>query len=516
MSLDISTATGRSNDVLLALPQKENLLSGYEMNERMYAYTRAIFPLIKIWPTLGATRAGATFASRLGFKDSVKALVGMIKDVGYTFIKHRKIIMDLPKCDVLIAYTSKKPSWSQALEDIAIRLAGRGFTCATLHEKEIMITTIDGSGKTKQQSAGNIEQLLRYSVRRSDNLISFAASFFWVVALPIFLLVRNTALCKRMFARPVSLLQVFYNSRKRSVAMDEMLGKIKPKLIITNGDHAAFSSEIALSRKTENANKIWFFNESAHSGFLPIATDEMWVWNEPVAKYFIKSLLSQPKTKVTVVGRAEIDFALGSDKKEGEEEQALRKKMAHGNILLFLSQYSEKFPFDLGAITKEAIRWLVEAAQAHSDWWFIFKSRPIRIDHGAPGLKDALTLDNFVFPHQQIPFENFLAWENVRAVAALYSTGLHTAAGTGRVALRFSVSKKFTPDPAIDGVSTIINSPEHLIKAISDIENGAIEPNAPGVDDLNFPYHGRVMDRLENLSIDNLTSTKRSDAGISA
>lgn len=488
--------------------KKPDIPAGHEFLDPVIEYTEAVLPLMRIFPVVYTSRIKAIWtvmASKHAISDSLKILSFMVKHSIYTFIRHKKPTITLPECDVALVISSNKPGWQPAIDELSYRLKERGYTCAVIKGNTISIVGDVALNHEMEKSVELFSDITEYGGHRGENLYLLMKSNFIYLIMVIFILIRNYRLLNILLKNPIVFVEQLFNSQKRNKLADAVLKCIRPKLIVTNGDHAQYSAEFAISKYAQSAHKVWLYNEVGNIGYLPIVSDELWVCNETQAEFMRQNIKDKNK-RIEVVGKLEIDFAMKADRAMTDEETRLNDAIKSNKALLFLSQYVSGMPIDVEPVTREVIRWLVEAAKALPDWYVIFKARPLHTNDVTPGLENTKDLSNFVAPVHDISFNRYLNWDNVKAVAAISSIGLYVAAGMGKHALKLNVSTSQLKESVIDDVAVGIDSPEELIQTLSDIGNGKMKMNVQLDNDPRYPFRGHSMDRIEKLCVERLVA----------
>lgn len=482
---------------------KKNISDGYYYHlDSIVTYLKAVEPLWKKIPIFFATRFPIILSSHKGIKHKFKSLHNIYKWCISHYYLAENLNLNLPKSDVLLYYSSVKPNWYPATEVLAINLSHKGLCCALITRNKIDI--LNGR-KIKSTSTNNfirlsfsLEKLTTGKFRSSQ---IFFRSIYYSIILYVQIFLNKPILITTILNNPFQVWYEMLLSLERTVISDYILAQLKPKVILTNGDHLPLAAEIIQSKYAKSAHKIWFFNELPYADMLPIFSDEVWVWNKHVVDVFKKIIPRRSKTKFNIIGRPEIDFTLRRPNQLLEENKLFQQTKSK-NVLLFISEYIEGHIFNTYEMTKEAINWLAYAANLCPNWYFVYKSRPHHHNDDIPGTEFIKNLKNFIVPKTSINLKDYLNWPNTKVVASCSSTGLFVAAGCGIEAFRLKVSAKSFPMSIIDEVSTIIDSPDQLIKLLNDIDNNRLKLSK--FDPEIFPYKGKTLQRMKMLCLHHL------------
>lgn len=425
-------------------------------------------PLQSKKPELLATRFTLFWNIDWRLRGVLKSIRSILESLIKLFMRSGRITDSLGRSDVFIFYSSNKPNWQPALDSLAHQLSEDGITCRVVTPKilEPLKTNIVGA------AAGLFDLLASFWITLGIFLTT-------VIQLPqvFFIFIRN----------PIGVWNEIWSSRLRMRTVRCLMKQIQPSLIITNGDHLAWGSELALMAP-KGCHKIWFFNEWPTSDMLPFISDEVWVWNETAKKTFESLASDSLQTTINVVGRPEVDFCRrGADRIPSQP------------IFVFLSEYIWNPFLKMEALTQEAFRWIAEAAQQLPHWKFIVKSRPMQQHLRIPGVSLLEGLPNVFIPSEEKDLFSYLEDPNVVSLGACASSGLLVAAACGKHPFRFLISSNQIKLPVLDEVVTSISSTDHFITELKLIEKSNYAPKIYNNKNVLFPYQGEAVARMKSL-----------------
>ena len=481
----------------------KDLADGFEFCPVARSYLRAIQPVWRIFPAFHAVHIPIVWSARESFKTSWKKL----GEVWKTKVRSgKRAQFSIGRADALLFYSSAKPNWQPATEALAETLAESGKTVALCTSDKLETLRWEGN-RIVREHVPDFSPVLQHGVGVTQSTIGFVVSLLEAVFLYVLLALRDRNLWRVICRNPAHLwLQLLLSNHRFQVA-NRLIAQVQPQMILTNGEHIPFAAELTLAKKGRRAQHVAFFNENTTPNIGLLASDEIWVWNDTVAKALEKNLLPGERITTRVMGRAEIDFACMKPKEVSVEEKELRQRASGKNVLLFLA---DSIPGDeIELLNEEALRWIASAAKAMPNWMFIFKSRPFHHGKEMKGLHLIRDLPNCVIPRTEITLQNFLDWENIRAVTACSSTALMVSAARGKVALRFLASKRITSLPATDEVSIAVHSLEQLIQVLKQFE--IVQSSYLSLIQQRmaqfFPYQGKVIERMLDLALGTLSSS---------
>ncbi len=493
-------------------PSKPALPDGFQCVDVVASYTSAIDSWRKHFPALFAARFAIALAPKKGLKPKLRAALKIAKWWLEVCIRGRAEDVPLPACDVVLYYSSRKPSFQPAIDMLAERLSRRGIWCAVLCPSRMEIwSASSGSGSPNIQPVPAYKQLFQHGSSRLIGLKSLCQSFWIACVLFTIILLKRPGLLTSVFANPFGVWCDLLGSLLRFRAAQNLLRGLRPKMIVTSGEHVPFAAELLLCDEGTKTYRACFFNEHPTAAMLPILSNEVWVWNDLVSEV-LRGISSMPSNaSFSVVGNAQVDFALQHDEGDEARWQQLQGHGRFEHVVLFLSEYDGSEAVDTSRLMAESLHWLAHAARECSGWCFIYKARPFHFDKDVPGQDFFRRIPNFVLPDCELSLTDYLSWSKVRAVAACGSTGLFVAAGAGKVALRLLPSSTSVPLPVIDDVSFAVHSAEELVQALRRIELGNLTKPSRYLDRA-FPYRGCTLDRMESLCLERLSELQKNRA----
>ncbi len=388
-------------------------------------------------------------------------------------------------CDVLMYCSSNKPSVQPAMSWLARRLGHIGIS--TVHWGP---TSIDCyAGCLTDLSFGSRETLKGISRELGFSAVcDIPASFCHSARTYAKALVKFKPFARRFERAPSRLFWEIAKSRHLIRVFREILVRLKPKCILTNGEQTPVGCALTAAARKEGIHVIWFFNEWPTLQIMPIMSDELWVWNESVRRTLKGIQLPElPSPQIKIIGMAQLD--------------CMEQQRIHGGVtpvplpgprcLVFLSEHIPAYSRHNELATQMALQWLAQAAEKARDWNFVIKPRPYHDTVPLPGEHYLIDHPNITVLRHGVSMASLLATQEVKAFAALSSSGLLLGAATGRMALRFLVSDRTYPLPPLDDVVQRIKSPEVLVKVL----------NAPSSEKfLNaFPHRGKVLETMEDI-----------------
>ena len=483
---------------------KKDIPDGFPVYKFVEAYRRVIADYWRSYSTFYATSFNLILFANRGLKTALGLILGWMVE---TVIRDGISEPSLPTCDVLLYYSTPKPNTKPAIEELANRLAQKGLRCVVATSSTMEIVSADSASQTKRERVAEYPQLLIHGLGRWQSCRILFSSVRDVLVLAILVWRRDPALFKKIFWDPLNVWYELLLSAHRLAIVHRLLRKLRPQLIIANGEHIPIAAEMLLSKEASKSKKIWFCNEYLTTPAMkPMLFDEVWVWNQQVIDEARQTLQPDIAIKFEVIGRAEIDFALQAPESCTDEEIEIRQRTHSKHVLLFVSEYIPNHGTRMGEVTAEALRWIAEAGRQCPDWQFVYKSRPLHHGKDTPGLEIIEGLPNCIIPQSEISLRNFLSWDNLVVVTALSSSALLVAAGVGKMALRLLVTSRFTPVPLVDQTAIPIHSPQQLIDILADFERNDLlyKEKLEREWKVLFPHQGHVLERMESLCLQHL------------
>lgn len=476
-------------------PAKPDLEDGFTSVRIIEEYTRAAWPLFAASPSVPASRFNIILACEDRPKDqarkAARAFLALAR--GSLRIRSRRHAA-LPRADILLFHSSRKPNVQPALDLLAERLAGRGFACAMIGPDGLSLWT-------RERRASPDPIPLRAGAGLSIHSLLLLPALAIVDALRIaFRMPSGSRLRGLVASKAVSVAAQLLDSRIRLRTAESLLSAIRPRVLLTNGDHLDFAAELLLAARGRAIHRINFFNELPLPAFRPFLSDEIFAWNRTVADTLRESREYGERIAYTTIGRAEIDFVIPPE--DPAVGRRLRETAGNRKLLIFLTEYDANPVWGTEAITREAVRWLAYVAERSPGWVVVYKTRPNHHGKPVPGREYAQGLANFIVPDEEIPFGTLLAWPGTAAVAALSSTGLSVAPGVGKSAFRLHISSRQLPLPPLDEVCRAARSPEELLEGLRELDAG--RPVSSHDPDRSFPWRGETVARMESICLERL------------
>ncbi|MBM3204042.1 hypothetical protein FJZ55_09095, partial [Candidatus Woesearchaeota archaeon] len=419
-----------------SLPHKPDVTTELQLTKIYAAYMRAIGSTWKVARPFFEARSNLLVFENRGLNNVVAAIIDLI-GWGVRMIRARRAAGGgFPACDVLIYYSSKKPSVYPILEILGSQLAGKGYRCAVVSLEGMTLKFRDTISQVAETQVVAYTQLLNGGVGWRWSAFLLAVSLFYTCLLAVLILAREPQIFLRVFSNPFNVWHAFLLSARRLQIADQIMQEIKPRLLITRGDHLPMASALALSKHAASAHTVWFFNEAPTREVLPCLSKDMWVYNQQVIDSLKKIMPVASQPDFHIVGNAEADFVLAAADQPTPEGIRLSQQIGTCDALLYCSDFIPDLRLGEGAIVEE-ILWLAQAAGQCPHWRFIYKPRPGRDAKDTPGIEKIVGLPNVIIPQDDVPLSHFLRCSNVRAVGSRESTALFVAAGVGKMALRF-------------------------------------------------------------------------------
>lgn len=481
--------------------RKTDIPSSLEHLATWQAYKAATRSHWERWPQFLA--AGYSIVLSQSVENGLAGKMGAFRKSLWTaarFLKYSgRPRLSLPPCDALLFHASDKPSAQPATDLLAERLTRKGFRCAVVSPSAIRVSVAGEDGDGSDGLAH--DQWTRSGLGRLRALALLIGSVRATVVLLALLWRRDRQVTSFVLDHLFEVWRLLLASSSLTYAVDRLVNRLSPRLLIVNENRVPLASELLLSPASKGAHKVFFCNELPLVTQEPFLADEVWVWNQTVADSFRRVATDGTAPTFSVVGNAESDLAVAVPL-DGEGASEVRRQAERRPVLLFLSQYLSRNRLNLEDLTKEAVEWLYHAARERPDWYFVFKTRPSHHQVTAPWLERFSELENAAISRDEATFAEFLGWDNLAAVASFRSTGLYVAASLGKPALRFLVSSAQPPIPVIDEIATAVHSPGELVDVIAglDVRGGG----SSMAEDKRFPYRGATLNRMESLSLERL------------
>jgi len=404
---------------------------------------------------------------------------------------------------VLFFHSSDKESLQPTIDRLAQRLASKGVRCAVAwSSRRLRLWEPDPSAREgyRMTPIEGFQTRMGYPTSRGEGWWLVAGALIASVVL-LTLLRRRVPEAGDALARdPERVWMGLTTSALRRRAWERVLRMMRPKVIVSNGAHAAVAAELLLARSARSAHRVTLYNElpfPLHA--VPSLADEMWVWNQTVADSVSSLLKDGDRPRFTVTGSCEVGVAMSWHEAPSMAARALRDAAAGRPVLVYLSSYSGAKGGSSVEAEQTASRWLAEAARGHPEWYIVVKTRPFRHREDLPGQELLRGLDNVVFSRGDVSYREFLTWDDVLVVGSYYSVGLYVAAGLGKRAVRFHLFKETIRFSLLDQVCVNVSSADELVDQLRgtaeslDRKDETLE--SCGND--SFPFRRSALDQME-------------------
>jgi len=482
---------------------KPYLPDGYEVNQIIINYSKIILPFIGKVPVLYTARFPLILGIKGGLNSCKESISEIFSYIRFILVQNKINVQNNYSADILLYFSSRKASFQPAIDILAERLSEKGLKCVLLTSNLIASVKKSGSKDNINWTETDFFKIFSSRLNKSTVFIMLIRSFSYTFFLGLLLIKNDRKLFWRIFVNPFHVYHEILSAVHRFIVLDNLMSLIKPKLIIGNGDHLPFYSEIAFLAKKRRIFSINFFNEHASEVFLPFISDEIWIWNRMVLDCLKKYQLFSSKQKYRIIGKAEIDNLFLSREKESKEEKVLKRSVKTKQVLVFLSEYVDNQMKSTRESTLQAVSWLLFAARKCPDWFFIFKPRPYGESLNISQIPLSVSVKNFLLINSKISLASLLRWRKTFVLAGLSSTALYVSAGAGKVAIRLFPSRKTIPFPVIDKISIPIYRKDDLVKLLKKlkISKSKVRSKAKkqSENSILFPYKGKVINRMEGL-----------------
>lgn len=398
----------------------------------------------------------------------------------------------VPRCDVCLFRSTIKPS-TDAVFILAEELAQSGIACATLlTAREMTIWR----GAASAQDIPGYTQWMNHGLSRSQAISTILRTIGLCLLLTFLAIFKSRTVLRRLYSNPFGVWNRLLMTTHRLQVMKRLLAHMKPRLIIVNNERVPVAGELMQARTSHPVERILFCNELPSIMLDPTIADTVWVWNDLAAEQVKAAIRHGKCPSFEVVGHSETEVALHYKPDAGSDLSDLQQEIGAKPVLLFLSEYIPSKVFDLSAASQLAFEWIKLAARQFPNWHFVVKTRPAQAKLKIPGIDMFDSLPN-VSISETADLKTLLSYEQVQVVAALGSTGLMTAAGVGKTALRFWTPPRYGKVAVIDAISIPIRSGQELIQFL-----GNFTQNRP--DESLFAYRGQTIQRMKQLCLERL------------
>ena len=423
--------------------------------------------------------------------------------------------LPIPAADVILFYPSPKPGMKGPIDALAQRLALQGVRSLVISKNSIEHLSVASDGRIEKTLVAD-----RYGkdfVRGERSVRSALRVLYGVVltiVLKIWLLFRAPNGLRKVVPPFAKMVEHFVLEMHRYAVCRRIIASAQPMLFVTNLEGIAMAGGMMFAKTSGEITRVLYHYDLPDTLFWPIHADEVWVWNEEIGSQVRAERIQRESTRCLVMGNPEIDLALEQIACETSTaaEEELLQQVDGRPVLLYLSQFGPKGDA-FSRSPEEAIGWLVQALQDLPDLVVIAKTRPFKGYVEPLAAKLAKENDRFlVSAHEDISFARFLAWEELKAVCAIWSIGLFTAAGVGTPAIRMKVPSHQLAYPVLDRACRVTESAEVFTDQLqSVIALPAEVESEPGFDQSRvFPNRGMVLEKMTERCLE-LMQWKRND-----
>jgi hypothetical protein len=459
-------------------------------------YVKSTSVLSKAYPEISAS-ALSCILSDTSTRSNIRAVINLIKLFLNSLFVYK---VSYPKCDVILFNSSNKPSFGPAINELAMRLTRKGYSCGIISYDKITTIGYDGS-----QVISNLDSF--YAARGFIHFIS-AAFRALIVSFKIqYVLVRENSVFFAYYLRRS--LPNYYSlliSYIRSSHVDVFYECTKAKLLITHIEKIPIANELVMASDRNGVYTILFLCEHPDIMTQPIYSREIWVWNNDFADSVLyeTSLFNKKiDKKLYIVGHYESDYILSLRNNKPIDYRFPITSLRNRKIFLFISELVENSTWQRKPITGECVNWLKIAAKSLPDWLFIFKTRPYQNTTVVPGFDGSLQdlPENLVLYNGEQGLPQFLAYGDITAAGALGSLGLFAAAHCGIPCFRFIVSDPHMHMTFLDDFALKIYNPSDLTANLKSID---IHQNKLNSKLSTLSFRSQSMDRMEQLTVNRL------------
>jgi hypothetical protein len=245
----------------------------------------------------------------------------------------------------------------------------------------------------------------------------------------------------------------------------------------------------------DNTFKIWYFNEYPSIELYPLLTNEIWVWDDVVKNEFLRlKAIHFPHSPLSIetIGREEVDACLESKfNPTGVWVDKIKEASKSRKICVFLAENVENKILNLQNLANESFEWIKKAALTNENWFFVIKSRPLHNHVHFSEYNIVNNLKNVIILQEEFSLSDCLRMPDIRVVAACTSSGLHVAAGVGKIALRMQVATRPIKVRVIDEVSYSAKNSDEFASFFKNLPKVKKENNE------FFSQHGKCIENMK-------------------
>lgn len=406
----------------------------------------------------------------------------------------------VPGVDVLLFASTNKPSFMPATRELAVRLVNNARRC-TLLSLQNMTTFEYAENGCSEMAVPHYDRWLYGRM----SFTSFLGCCTKTTFLTFYICLKSLTTWTLTPYFLTHLFQVWvdvYASLHRFSVLRDILIQAKPKLVVVNHERVPVAAELIALAKEMGIHTVLFTNEWPTVELEPVVSDEVWVWNEHSRRLLKEVVGSATAHKISVVGIAELDFAISQNNVPTLNGQLLHKELSGRSTIVYLSQMVSQRVDD--RITAKIIEILYSFAKKHPEWALIYKSRPGKNESNSKVVAQLKGLNNVFMADAKITLAELLNMDNVKAVAALNSSGLVIGVGMKKMACRFVVPGEVAEYPLLNQLSRPIATVSDLEAALSDALSGSYDSHIHAPLEDMFPYRGLTVGRMEQECIRHL------------
>jgi hypothetical protein len=466
----------------------------YDFDRKTHLFNR-LFPVIRLTRVTVISRAFSIHTIIEKWRRLKNWLFADEISSGYT-----ESISDILPADVLIVYSSVKPSWYPALEDLGAMLLESNVTCCILAEDTIKTIYVNNNQELKTECR-SFSSLMKSGGTASERKRVVAISLLICIIMSICFATSSYA--KYLLKRLPLFFFEFIDSYKRLRLSNLIVSQLNPKVVITNGEHLAVCSEIMYVANVRKIHGIWFYNEWPHSGFVPSLSKEVWTWNEISKEAIQKVLAYRNDIVIRISGRAETDYNIHIYPDSNIDEEIGWIRDSASPMVLFLLDYNGNPERKNASIAHKSLEIISKTAKIFENWIFIVKPRPFQYGMKIPGEKMIEGISNCRILRKKCSIAPLLALDCTRVVVGCQSSGLLSAAGQEKIAVRLLIPGADMSLPYIDTVCIPIRTVKDLSELLKKVTEGNIK-NINSADVKYFPYRGNVVERMRDMVLEKL------------
>lgn len=432
-----------------------------------------------------------------------------VKRIGGFILKAKPPSVSLKKADAILFYSTSKPSYGPAMDELADRLVKSGRSVFTMTNKHLFWKNRTVDGAVDSQWQDGYKDWLVYGFSPFQAL----RALFRGLRIS-FLLWRNTrikapAIYRRICNNPLGALYESMRSAHLFHLMGWLIRNADPKLIISHHEHLPIANHLLLAQETRGRKTVLFFNENPIPVLMePACADETWVWNKAVGELLLAAQVDH-KTDYKVVGSSELTYILQESGDPCAEEKELLTCIGDRKVVLFLSEYVSSDTIGGAALNDTALSWLRQATLSVPDIIFLYKQRPGQNNENPPGIRHGGESSNFIIAPGSIELKRILRWDNVIAVIGCFTTAMLVSLGVGKPTLRLCLGDDGLIGPTTLLLSIAIHSGDDLSLWVRRIADGEMPPQCDTYDE-HFPYRGTTIDRMEELCLNYMETIENS------